>query len=39
MLGSGSSIKNKITKLKRFLKDVWSLLNKNFNNFNDNWDD
>lgn len=39
MLGQGGSIKNKITKLKRFLKSVWNLLNKNWSNQNKNWND
>lgn len=38
MLGSGSSIKNKITKLKRFIKFVWSVLNKKYDNIDKNWD-
>lgn len=38
MLGSGRSIKNNITKLKRFLKSIWNSFNKNWNTSNKNWD-
>ena len=38
MLGSGSSIKNKITKLKRFIKSIWNVFNKKWDNIDKNWD-
>jgi hypothetical protein len=38
MLGSGTSIKNKITKAKRFIKSIWDIFNKKWDSSNKNWD-
>lgn len=38
MLGSGFSIKNKITKLKRYIKNLWSSLTKKWDINDKNWD-